>query len=86
MHFDPAWWCRPLMAAFGRQRQTDLCKFKASLLNRVSFWIAKATQRSHVWKKKKKKSTSGMVATITPPTHPTPFSIFGKSTGQLQGA
>ena len=30
------WWHTPLVPAFGRQRQVDLCEFKASLVYRVS--------------------------------------------------
>ena len=26
------WWYRPLIPALGRQRQADLCEFKASLV------------------------------------------------------
>ena len=29
-------WCRPLISAFGRQRQRGLCEFKASLSSKVS--------------------------------------------------
>jgi len=38
----------PLFPALGRQRQADLCEFKASLVYRVSSRIAGATQRSLV--------------------------------------
>ena len=32
------WWCcTPLIPALGRQRQADLCEFKANLVYRVSF-------------------------------------------------
>jgi hypothetical protein len=44
-----------LTPAIGRKRQVDLCEFKASLIYKASFRIAKATQRNHVLKKKKGK-------------------------------
>jgi hypothetical protein len=37
-----------LTPAPGRQRQADLCEFKASLVYRLSFRTAKATQRNPV--------------------------------------
>ena len=30
------WWCMPLIPALGRQRQVDLCEFKARPVYRVS--------------------------------------------------
>ena len=36
----------PLIPALRRQRQVDLCEFKARLIYRVSFKIARATQRN----------------------------------------
>lgn len=36
-----------------RQRQVDVCEFKASLLYRASSWIVRATQRYPVWRKNK---------------------------------
>jgi hypothetical protein len=44
------------ISALGRQRQVDLCKFKAALY-RVSSRTARVTQRNLVSKKKKKKKT-----------------------------
>jgi hypothetical protein len=44
----------PLIPAFRRQRQVDLCEFKASLVYRASSRTARATQRNPVSKKKKK--------------------------------
>jgi hypothetical protein len=41
----------PLIPALGRQRQANLCEFKASLVYRVGCRIAKATQRNPVSKK-----------------------------------
>ena len=38
----------PLIPTLGRQRQMDLCEFKASLVYRVSFRTARATQRNPV--------------------------------------
>jgi hypothetical protein len=43
-----------LILAEGRQRQEHLCEFKASLVNRVSSRTARATQRNHILKRKKK--------------------------------
>jgi hypothetical protein len=47
----------PLVPAFKRQRQADLCAFKASLVYRVSSRTARATQRNPVSKRKKKKKS-----------------------------
>ena len=30
------WWCTPLILVLRRQKQVDLCEFKASLVYRVS--------------------------------------------------
>lgn len=43
----------PLIPAIERQRQVDVCEFKASLLYRASSWIVRATQRYPVWRKNK---------------------------------
>ena len=41
------WWCTPVIPALRRQRQGDLCQFKASLVYRVSSRMARAvTQRN----------------------------------------
>ena len=48
------WWRMPLIPALGRQRQ-GISEFEASLVYRVSYRTARATQRNPVWKKKKKK-------------------------------
>ena len=47
----------PLIPALGRQRQADLCEFKASLVYSVSSRTARATQRNPVSKKKTKQKT-----------------------------
>ena len=45
------WWLMPLILALWRQRQEDLCKFKASLVYKVSSRTAWAdTQRNPVSK------------------------------------
>lgn len=46
----------PLIPAIERQRQVDVCEFKASLLYRASSWIVRATQRYPVWRKNKTKT------------------------------
>jgi hypothetical protein len=43
--------------ALGRERQVDLCEFEASLVYRVSFRTARATQRDPVLKKQRKKDS-----------------------------
>ena len=50
----------PLILALGRQRQVDLCEFKASLVYRVSSRTAGATGRPCLEKTKKKRP--GVVA------------------------
>jgi hypothetical protein len=44
--------CWSLIPAIRRQRQADLCEFKASLIYRVSSRIARDTARNHVSKNK----------------------------------
>jgi hypothetical protein len=44
------WWWIPLISALRRQRLTDLCEFKASLVYRARSETAKATQRKPVLK------------------------------------
>ena len=39
------WECTPLTPAFVKQRQADVCEFKASLVYRVSSRTSRATQR-----------------------------------------
>jgi hypothetical protein len=50
---DGQWWHRPLIPALGRQRQEDLCEFKANLVYRASSRTARAIQRNPVSKKQK---------------------------------
>jgi hypothetical protein len=45
------WWSMPLILALGKQRQADICEFETSLLYRVSFRMARATQRNCLGKK-----------------------------------
>ena len=45
-----------LIPVLGRQKQADLCEFKASLVYRVSSRTVKATQRSPVLKNKTKQT------------------------------
>ena len=44
-----------LTSALGRQKQADLCGFKASLVYRVSYGTARTTQRNPALKNQKKK-------------------------------
>jgi hypothetical protein len=50
------WWCMPLIPALGRQRQR-ISEFEASLVYRVSFRTARATQRNPVSRNKTKQKT-----------------------------
>ena len=43
-------WCTPLIPAFRKWRQVDLCEFKASLVYRVSSRIIRTTHRNPVSK------------------------------------
>jgi hypothetical protein len=43
VYIEGQWWCMPLIPAFGRQRQVDLCEFKTNLVYRVTR-KARATQ------------------------------------------
>ena len=43
----------PLIPALRRQRQVDLCEFEGSMVYRVSFRTAKATQKYHLKNRKK---------------------------------
>lgn len=47
-----AWWFLPLLLAFERQKEVDLCDLEASLVYRSSSRITKTTQRNPVWKNK----------------------------------
>ena len=48
-------WCIPLIPALSRQRQEDLCEFKANLVYTVSSRTARTTQRNLVLKKQNNK-------------------------------
>jgi hypothetical protein len=54
----------PLIPALRRQGQADLCEFEASLVYRVSFRTARATQRNPVLNKQKqnKKESKGRIS------------------------
>jgi hypothetical protein len=41
--FKKVWWCMSIIPVLGRQRQTDFCEFKASLIYRVSSRTVRAT-------------------------------------------
>ena len=47
-HSGRLWWPTALIPAFRRQRQVDLCEFKANLVYIVSSRTAGATQRNPV--------------------------------------
>jgi hypothetical protein len=51
-HIPHSVWCRlPLIPAFRRQRQADLCESEANLVYRVSSRTTRAvTQRNTIWK------------------------------------
>jgi hypothetical protein len=53
----------PLISALGRQRQADLCEFKASLVYRVSSRTAKAIQRNPVSREEKAGRQAGKEST-----------------------
>lgn len=38
------WWRMPLIPEIGRQRQVDVCEFKASLANIIIFRVARAAR------------------------------------------
>jgi hypothetical protein len=47
-------WLKPLISSLERQKQVDLCEFKASLVYRASSRIARARQRNLVSKNQTK--------------------------------
>jgi hypothetical protein len=57
-----------LIPALGRQKQGDLCEFKASLVYRVSFRTAKDIQRNLDSRKSKNKDKH-IQTTNSPPSH-----------------
>jgi hypothetical protein len=50
-----AWRYMPLIPALGKQKQEDLCEFKASLVNTASFSTARTIWRDPVSEKQNKK-------------------------------
>jgi hypothetical protein len=69
----------PLIPALGRQRQ-GISEFEASLVYRVSYRTARATQRNPVSKKKKKKKdNTHIIIIIIRLPFPIPFSSFCKA-------
>jgi len=53
-------WHTPLIPTLGRQRQVNLCEFKASLIYRMNSRAARATQRNAVSKKQNKTKKKGL--------------------------
>ena len=49
MFLAAQWWHIPFIPALGRQRQPDLCEFKARMIYRVSSKTSRATKRNPVW-------------------------------------
>lgn len=45
-----------LILALGKQKKVDFCELKASIVYRVSFRTAKATERNSILKNKTKKN------------------------------
>jgi hypothetical protein len=69
-------WYTPLISAFGRQRQVDLCEFEASLVYKGSSRTVRATQRNPVSKgkqkqKQKKKMPRRQESLLPPPSSTT---------------
>ena len=60
-----------MIPALGRQRQVDLCEFKASRVYRVSPRTGRATQRNPVWEenKNKNKQTNKYTKELRSETH-----------------
>lgn len=73
------WWHTPSIPALGRQRQADLCEFKARLVYKVSSRTASKTiQRNLVSKNKKQnktKQSSGDADTNNRDSSPLPESL-----------
>jgi hypothetical protein len=59
------WCCTLLAPAFGKQRQTDLCEFKAILVYKVNSRTAWAKQRTPVSKQENKQQIKA--GTTMPP-------------------
>jgi hypothetical protein len=73
-------WYTPLISAFGRQRQVDLCEFEASLVYKGSSRTVRATQRNPVSKgkqkqKQKKKCLEDRRAYFLHPLQPLAFLV-----------
>ena len=56
------WWRTPLIPALFRQRQKDICEFKASLVYKVNSSIARVTQRNPVLKTQTKPNENCLCA------------------------
>jgi hypothetical protein len=63
------WWLKPLIPAFGRQSQVDLCEFEANLVCRVSSRTARATQKPCLEKNKRKQSNNNNTITKQSSSH-----------------
>ena len=72
------WWCTPLIPAFRRQRQVDICEFEANLVYKSQFQDRLQSHRETLSQKTKK------IFSIPDLKHsPLPLSSFQKETTAL---
>jgi hypothetical protein len=76
------WWGTPLVPPLRRQRLEDLCEFEASLVYRVNFRTARATQRIPISKRKTTTTTKQQQKSQTEPKQTkTPKNVKQQSVG-----